>query len=178
MRIALRARLTGAGVAGLALSLLAACDARRGDSSGAAGAAANASPAAASAADAAARPVVTVYKNPTCRCCAEWADHLRANGFGVDIREGADLVRVRAERGVGADLASCHTAVVDGYTIEGHVPADVIRKLLEERPRIAGLAVPEMPAGVPGMPDPGPDRDPYQIFAFDRDGARRVYATR
>ena len=178
MRIAFTARLTGAGVVGLVLSFLAACKAQRGESSGATETAASTSPAIASAAKAATQPLVTVYKNPTCRCCAEWADHLRANGFRVDIREDANLVRVRAERGVPADLASCHTAVVGDYTIEGHVPADVIRKLLQERPGIAGLAVPGMPAGVPGMPNPGPNRDPYQIFAFDRDGTRRVYATR
>ena len=153
----------------LAIATLTACTERAGGRDGAGGAAAIA---------AANAPMVTVYKNPTCRCCADWADHLRESGFRVTIRESADLTRIRAEQGVSTELASCHTAVVDGYVIEGHVPADVIRKLLDERPSVLGLAVPGMPPGVPGMPDAGPDRDPYQVIAFGRDGSELVYATR
>ena len=153
----------------LAITTLTACTERAGGRDGSGGAAAVA---------AANAPMVTVYKNPTCRCCADWADHLRAGGFRVSIRESADLTRIRAEQGVSTELASCHTAVVDGYVIEGHVPADVIRKLLDERPSVLGLAVPGMPPGVPGMPDAGPDRDPYQVIAFGPDGSELVYATR
>lgn len=161
----------------LAVLLLTACDAGRKDPPAAA-TGADISTAGVSNAAAASAPLVTVYKNPNCQCCAEWADHLSANGFRVDIRDGTDVARTRTERGVPTDLASCHTAVVDGYTIEGHVPADVIRKLLAERPGIAGLAVPGMPAGVPGMPAPVGKRDPFEIISFERTGSRSVYATR
>ena len=158
-----------AGALAYAILTLTACTNRDGGRDGGTGAA---------TAAAANAPMVTLYKNPTCRCCADWADHLRAGGFRVATQESADLTRIRADHGVSAELASCHTAVVDGYVIEGHVPADVIRKLLDERPSVVGLAVPGMPPGVPGMPDAGPDRDPYQVIAFGRDGSELVYATR
>ena len=121
---------------------------------------------------------MTLYKNPACACCGEWAEHMRANGFGVDVKESGNMAEVRKELGVPNRIASCHTAVVNGYVIEGHVPADLIRKLLAERPGIIGLAVPGMPAGVPGMPDPGPGRAPYDILAFRADSSTDVYATR
>lgn len=125
------------------------------------------------------RPLVTLYKNPSCACCADWAEHLEENGFAVHIREeGFDLHAIKDRYGVTPRLASCHTAVVADYVIEGHVPADVIVQLLAERPQIRGLAVPGMPPGVPGMPDPGPIRDPYDILAIEADGAVHTYATR
>jgi hypothetical protein len=123
-------------------------------------------------------PVVTVYKNPTCACCEGWADHLRASGFRVEMKEGADLMTVKQQLGVTMDLASCHTAEVGDYVLEGHVPAAVIRQLLEEKPAIRGLAVPGMPPGVPGMPEAGPNRAPYEIFTIEQGGGTRVYATR
>lgn len=123
-------------------------------------------------------PVVTIYKNPTCACCEGWADHLRASGFRVEMKEGADLMKVKQQLGVTADLASCHTAEVGDYVLEGHVPADVIRQLLAEKPTVRGLAVPGMPAGVPGMPAAGPNRAPYEIFTIEEGGDTRVYATR
>jgi hypothetical protein len=123
-------------------------------------------------------PVVTVYKNPTCACCEGWADHLRESGFRVEMKEGADLMQVKQQLGVTMDLASCHTAEVDGYVLEGHVPADVIRKLLTERLQIRGLAVPGMPPGVPGMPEAGPGRALYEIVALQQDGGTHVYAER
>jgi hypothetical protein len=128
----------------------------------------------------AAGPVVTVYKNPNCGCCNQWVDHLRENGFQVEARNATDLARIKAERGVPAPLAACHTAVVDGYVIEGHVPADVIRRLLAERPEAAGLAVPGMPVGSPGMEVPGSFRpaEPYDVLLFQRGGGATVYATR
>lgn len=123
-------------------------------------------------------PVVTIYKNPTCACCEGWADHLRASGFRVETKQGEDLVRVKQQLGVTTDLASCHTAEVGQYVLEGHVPADVIRQLLAEKLEIRGLAVPGMPAGVPGMPEAGPNRAPYEILAIQQDGGTHVYAER
>ena len=131
-----------------------------------------------SAVEAADAPVITVYKNPTCACCGEWAEHLKKSGFRVEMKEGADLNAVKTQHGVTMDLASCHTAEVAGYVLEGHVPADVIRQLLAEKPEIRGLAVPGMPAGVEGMPEAGPNRKPYEIFAIERGGGARLYATR
>lgn len=124
-------------------------------------------------------PVVTVYKNPSCACCGEWAEHLEKSGFRVEMKEGADLMQVKQQYGITMDLASCHTAEVGGYALEGHVPADVIHQLLTEKPAIRGLAVPGMPAGVPGMPEAGPNRAPYEVFTIEQGGATpRVYATR
>lgn len=121
-------------------------------------------------------PLVTLYKNPTCACCAEWAEHMRANGYRVEVKDGADLAAVRADLGVPFSAASCHTAEVDGYALEGHVPADVVTRLLEERPEVAGVAVPGMPVGVPGMPGEG--LKSYDILSFHKHGATRVYASK
>jgi hypothetical protein len=117
---------------------------------------------------------VTVHKLSTCGCCGLWVEHLRAAGFEVTTRSVNDLDPLRTKLGVPGNLASCHTAVVDRYAIEGHVPAAEIRRLLRERPEIAGLAVPGMVLGSPGME--GPRRDPYEVLAFERNGATRVYA--
>jgi hypothetical protein len=122
--------------------------------------------------------LVTVYKDARCGCCAEWADHIREEGFQVEVNEGPRLVRERAALGVPVGLMSCHVATVEDYVLEGHVPADVIRQLLQERPAVAGLAVPRMPEGVPGMPEGRPDRPPYNVIAFQRGGDTFVYATR
>jgi hypothetical protein len=121
---------------------------------------------------------VTVYKSPTCGCCRKWVDHLRANGFAVTTRDMDDLSEVKATFGVPAALQSCHTATLGTYVVEGHVPADVIHTLLRERPKIAGLAVPGMPAGSPGMEMPGGAADHYDVVAFTRDGKTHVYAKR
>jgi hypothetical protein len=105
--------------------------------------------------------------------------HLQESGFEVDTKDVPNfevLAEIRTSHGVPADFAGCHTAVVDGYVIEGHVPADLIDKMLEERPAIAGLAVPGMPAGSPGMESPNPE--PYDVMTFDRDGNTSVYARR
>lgn len=131
--------------------------------------------AAVAAADA---PVITIYKSPTCTCCAEWGEHLKESGFPVELKKVADLNEVKQEHQIPAGFASCHTAVVDGYVLEGHVPADVVHQLLAERPQIRGLTVPGMPAGVPGMPDAGPNRRPFQIFAMEHGGGTHLYATR
>ena len=169
-------RIPGVGALVLAAALLTGCSAA--DAEGAGEPAAQA-PQATSGTVAQNAPLVTLYKNPTCECCADWGKHMEANGFRVDIKEtGFNLNQIKAEHGVSLDLASCHTSVVGDYVLEGHVPADVVQKLLAERPQIRGLAVPGMPPGVPGMPDTGPDRAPYQILAIQLDGSTRLYATR
>jgi hypothetical protein len=98
-----------------------------------------------------AAPSIIVHKNPSCGCCTAWADHLRNNGFTVSVVETTEMNAVKAAAGVPKDLASCHTARIDAYVVEGHVPADAIRRLLHEKPDAIGLAVPGMPAGSPGM---------------------------
>lgn len=126
--------------------------------------------------DLATLPTITVYKSPTCGCCAKWVDHVKEHGFTVVTHDTNDLTRVKAMAGVPARLSSCHTAIVDGYVIEGHVPADLIQKLLEERPEVVGLAVPGMPMGSPGME--GPYKEAYDVLLFRRDGTTDVYARR
>jgi hypothetical protein len=121
-------------------------------------------------------PEITVYKSPTCGCCSKWIEHLEATGFAVTAVDVADLRPIKVQHGVTPDLASCHTAVVGQYVIEGHVPGDVIRRLLEEAPEVAGLAVPGMPMGSPGME--GAYAEPYNVLAFDRDGNVSVFAAR
>lgn len=121
---------------------------------------------------------MVVYKTPTCGCCRAWVDHVQAAGFTVEVRDMPDVQPVKHEHGLPGHLASCHTAIVDGYVVEGHVPADVIRRMLRERPQVAGIAVPGMPVGSPGMEVPGGRKDPYDIIAFSRDGKVSVYETR
>ena len=122
--------------------------------------------------------VVTVYKNPSCGCCAAWVDHMRAAGFELEVHDLTDLQAIKAEHGISANLGSCHTALVDGYVVEGHVPADLVYKMLDERPDIAGLAVPGMVVGTPGMEVPGQPAQPYDVIAFDATGRTAVYAKR
>ena len=119
---------------------------------------------------------IAVYKDPQCGCCAKWADHLRRNGFQVTTRDVAAMNKVKATHGVPAPLASCHTAIVDGYVVEGHVPAAAIQRLLRECPRIKGIAVPGMPAGSPGMEGPRASR--YDILSFDAEGKTGIYESR
>jgi hypothetical protein len=121
-------------------------------------------------------PLITVYKNASCGCCKKWIEHVRAAGFQVEAHDTAALAAIMDHYGVPKRLAACHTAVVDGYVIEGHVPADIIARLLKERPPIAGIAVPGMPAGSPGMDSPTPAR--YAIVTFDQAGRTSVYAHR
>ena len=121
----------------------------------------------------AAAPVIDVYKDPTCGCCGKWAVHLRKDGFAVNVHDIDDVDAFRARAGVPAALASCHTALVDGYVVEGHVPAADIRKFLAERPKARGLAVPGMPAGAPGMD--APHASGYDVLLFQIDGATRAY---
>ncbi len=117
------------------------------------------------------KPSLAVYKTPTCGCCTAWIDHLRADGFDVEATDLESLAIVKASNGVPRPLASCHTALIEGYVIEGHVPAQDIRRLLRERPAISGLAVPGMPLGSPGMEHPDPARhEDYEVLSFGPGG--------
>ena len=127
---------------------------------------------------AAALPEVVVYKSPTCGCCTEWVAHLRRHGFRVRSEDVAELQPVKARHGVPPELQSCHTALVGGYVVEGHVPADLVERLLRERPKVAGIAVPGMPVGSPGMEVPGARAERYRVLTFDRDGKTEVFAIR
>jgi hypothetical protein len=105
-----------------------------------------------------------IYKDPLCGCCESWAAAMKAAGFAVDIHNEGDMTAVKSRFAIPAEMEACHTAVLDGYVIEGHVPIEAIRKLLAERPDIAGIAVPGMPAGSLGMGD-----DPeaaYEVYAI------------
>lgn len=119
---------------------------------------------------------IKVYKDPNCGCCKLWVEHLEKNGFKVEVMDLPDLTAVKQKYGVGQELQSCHTAVVGDYTVEGHVPADLIHKMLKEKPAIAGLAVPGMPMGSPGME--GATKERYDVLTFDRAGRTTVYAQR
>ena len=119
-------------------------------------------------------PVATVYKSPTCGCCSLWGRHLEQEGFEVVAVDRTDMTVVKDSLGVPGDLASCHTAVIDGYVVEGHVPAASIRRLLEERPEARGLAVPGMPLGSPGM-EQGDLRQSYDVLLVDRNGEAVVF---
>jgi hypothetical protein len=117
---------------------------------------------------------VTVYKSATCGCCNAWIKHLEANGFSVKAQNVNDLDAYKRRFGVTPQLAACHTAIVDGYVVEGHVPAADIKQLLAQRPKVKGIAVPGMPMGSPGME--GPSSEPYNSVTFDEAGRIKVYA--
>ena len=117
-----------------------------------------------------------VYKDPGCGCCEKWVEHMRAAGFEVSTRNTSDMDPVKRRYGVTPALASCHTALAEGYVVEGHVPAELVLKLLKEKPRVAGLAVPGMVTGSPGMEGPHPR--PYDVLAFDKTGKTSLYAHR
>ena len=118
---------------------------------------------------------VTVFKDPNCGCCKEWVAHLKKHAFNVVARDTSGMAGIKATAQVPRQLYSCHTAFVNGYVIEGHVPAADIQRLLREKPRIAGIAVAGMPAGSPGMEVPG-RVDRYDVMAFTRDGNTSVFA--
>ena len=119
-------------------------------------------------------PVVTVYKSPTCGCCGKWIDHLEDAGFRVVSRDRQDMNPIKESYGVDYQLRSCHTATVDGYVVEGHVPADDIKRMLREKPQITGIAVPGMPLGSPGMESE--HQDPYEVIAFKKGQKNEIYA--
>ena len=120
-------------------------------------------------------PKIIVSKDPTCGCCTGWVDHLRQAGFTAEVIETSEINRVKVRLGVPQDLASCHTAVIGGYVIEGHVPADAIKRLHAEKPAAKGLAVPGMPMGSPGMEMDGMAPETYEVVLFGPSG-RRTFA--
>ena len=119
---------------------------------------------------------LAVYKTPTCACCTAWVGHMRAAGFEARVHELPSLRSIRSTQGVPEALASCHTALIGGYALEGHVPAGDVRKLLAERPEAVGLAVPAMPLGSPGMETPDGQREPHETLLILKGGGTRVFA--
>jgi hypothetical protein len=122
-----------------------------------------------------ARPTVTVYKTATCGCCHKWIEHMRSSGFEVKSTDMPEVTSVKKSYGVPLDAGSCHTALVDGYVVEGHVPASAVKKLLKERPKITGIAVPGMPVGSPGMEVPSGEVEAYNVVSFDKSGKMTVF---
>ena len=118
---------------------------------------------------------VEVYKSPTCGCCTEWVTHMKKNGFNVSVHEVNNVAPFRRQLGIPDQMESCHSALVGGYAIEGHVPAADVKRLLRERPKAKGIAVPGMVQGSPGM-EQGPAKDPYQVLLFDAGGKFTVFA--
>lgn len=121
-------------------------------------------------------PAVEVFKNPSCGCCAAWVDHLKAAGFDVKVTMMEDTAVARRKYGLPDRLGGCHTAVVAGYVVEGHVPAQDVKKLLAMKPLAIGIAVPGMPIGSPGM-EMGSRKDPYQVLLVDKQGRERVFSS-
>lgn len=119
---------------------------------------------------------MVVWKTPACGCCDGWVEHVRGAGFTVEVHELDNLNDVKTRAGVPYGMGSCHTAEIDGYFIEGHVPASDIRRLLAERPAVKGLALPGMPVGSPGMEDPSGRVEPYTVVQVGKDGATREFA--
>lgn len=128
------------------------------------------------AAAAAGLPEVHVYKNPSCGCCGAWVEHMKAAGFPVKVTEVEDTGDVRKRHGIPDSFGSCHTGVVAGYALEGHVPAEDVKRLLVKKPAAAGLAVPGMVTGSPGM-EMGSRKDPYQVLLIDKAGRSSVFAS-
>lgn len=122
-------------------------------------------------------PPMTVYKSPSCGCCTEWVKHVKGAGFTVKVVDMEDLSRIKADAGVPGAMESCHTALVGAYVVEGHVPADLVKQVLTDKPKFLGLAVPGMVVGSPGM-EQGNQKQPYSVLAFTRDGKTSVFARR
>ena len=122
-------------------------------------------------------PTVQVFKSATCGCCANWVKHLQANGFATRVMDVEDISDIKAKHNIPAAAQSCHTATVDGYVLEGHVPAADVKRLLKDRPAVLGLAVPGMPIGSPGMEVPNMKPNPYNVMSFDRGGQLKVYSS-
>ena len=119
-------------------------------------------------------PEAIMYRDPACTCCGNWMKHLQSQGFKVKNVPTADIIAFKQKQGVTDELASCHTAIIDGYVVEGHVPSDDIKRLLAEKPDIKGIAVPGMPVGTPGM-EMGNKKDSYAVVSFDKQGQTKVF---
>ena len=126
--------------------------------------------------EARAQQTATVYKDPTCGCCGKWVELLRKEGFAVTVNDVRDIAAVKDKYRVPQPLRSCHTALVNGYVVEGHVPLADIKRILKEKVAVSGIAVPGMPIGSPGMEVPGTTPQSYQVIAFDARGGSRVFA--
>lgn len=122
-------------------------------------------------------PTIKVYKSPTCGCCALWVDHMREAGFQLDVEDTDDMIGIKLDAGLPLQLQSCHTAFVGDYVFEGHIPAEVFARFLDEAPSARGLAVPGMPIGSPGM-EFGDRVDPYDVIQFDAEGNTSIYESR
>lgn len=116
---------------------------------------------------------LTVYKSPTCGCCEDWVSHMQESGFEMKVIDRDNMQPIKKQAGVSPELASCHTALIDGYVIEGHVPAADVRRLLEQKPAVRGLTIPGMPQSAPGMDIPG---TPYEVLSFDRAGNTELFS--
>lgn len=117
---------------------------------------------------------MTVYRSPTCGCCGKWVEHMKKNGYTVKDIQTEDMPAIKQQYGVPAELASCHTAIVNGYVVEGHVPVADVNDVLKKKPVTHGIAVPGMPMGTPGM-EMGGKKDPYAVVQFDKDGKATVF---
>lgn len=117
---------------------------------------------------------IEVYKNPSCGCCRGWVRHMEANGFTAKVTDTNDVDAIKRQHHVDAKLQSCHTSLVGGYVVEGHVPASDVRRLLKDKPKIVGLTIPGMPQSAPGMD--GKPFQPYEVLAFDARGTTSVFA--
>ena len=122
-------------------------------------------------------PAVQVYKDPTCGCCSLWVEHLRKAGFSATVSDVDDIDAIKTKHGVPRQARSCHTAIVGGYVIEGHVPATDVQRLLKERPAVAGIGVAGMPIGSPGMEVASVKPQPYDVLAFTKGGEVTVFAS-
>jgi hypothetical protein len=121
-------------------------------------------------------PSIKVFKDPGCGCCTAWVDRLKAAGFTATVEEREDMAAIKALLSVPEELSSCHTGVVLGYAIEGHVPPDDVKRLLKQKPKAKGLAVPGMPVNSPGMEMPGEPNEPYTVWLFQANGERTPFA--
>lgn len=127
-------------------------------------------------ANAARHNLMTVYKSPTCACCEKWVEHMKSAGFDIRVEHPDNLFAIKSQHGIERDLQSCHTAIIDGYFFEGHVPADDVKRFLTEKPaEAAGLSVPGMPVGSPGMEMKG-RYEPYQVMLVTKQGEKRIYS--
>lgn len=118
---------------------------------------------------------IVVYRSPTCGCCSKWVQHLRDHRFKIKDIVSDEMEAIKEKYGVPREMQSCHTAIIDGYVIEGHVPASDIKHLLEVKPKVVGISVPGMPIGTPGM-EMGGRKDPYQVISFDEKGSFQVFS--
>jgi hypothetical protein len=120
---------------------------------------------------------MVVYSSPACGCCGDWVGYVEEHGYTVTVESVQDIAVVKEEHNIPQSAWSCHTALVDGYIVEGHVPIEDIERLLTERPDVVGIAVPRMPVGSPGMEVPGVEPEPFEVVTFDAVGNTEIYST-